>query len=227
MLNAKFDSISKKNKETQNKFGGLQYEVADLKKDVSKLSRELMDKNLDNQRTQETKDQQIELQQRQIQDYEIKLSRKIKENGQLKEKFEASSKENSELMLAAKEERQKFKQDMSETNDEIRVLSSKKDQLEELIRCEQGNTDDILREIRTGYEDQIKELKSTRQKALIEASEFKVQLEATDKKLNKEQSLVESLQTRQTLASEQLSETSDQLHKLKTDHEKLQKRSTK
>ena len=51
----------------------------------------------------------------------------------------------------------------------------------------------MIREIRGNYEEEIAQLKTERHQAMVEASEFKVQLEGTEKRLKKETSLTESL----------------------------------
>jgi len=118
-------------------------------------------------------EKQCEMQQRQLQDYEHKFQKKTKELQSVKEKADTYNKEKQENSQAHKEERQKFKQDIKEANDEINLLAHKVDQLEEQLKIEQGNADDLMREIRSGYEDQLRDLQSKHRKSMMEATELR------------------------------------------------------
>ena len=151
----------------------------------------------------------------------------MKELSNVKDKLEVACKENGENLLAFKEERQKFKQDVKESNDEISAMSSKVDQMEEMMRQDAGTREDIMREVRNGYEQQIEQLNKDKHKSLVEANELRNNLDSTEKKLKKESSALETLKTRLEVTSDALTSASSELRKLKEVHEKVSKRCSK
>ena len=223
-LKTKQTELDETNKELKAKVKSLQKKMANERKHLDEASKVLQDANRESDSMRLKFEKQTELQARQIQDYENKLQRKTKELQTMKEKADSYNKEKQENTMAYNEERQKHKQDIKEANDEINALSHKVDQLEEQRKLEQGSADDMMRELRANYEEQMRDVQDQQRRALLDAQDLKHQLEATEKKYKKETTLSEQYKTRLESATDQLLANGQELTKLKAEHDKVSKR---
>ena len=79
-----------------------------------------------------------------------------------------------------------------------------------------------MREIRTRYEEKIKDLEANKDNILDENRMLKPNLEATEKKLERVQHNNETLRTRLDTTTVKSTAMAEQLRELKDEHEKLQ-----
>ena len=114
-----------------------------------------------------------------------------------------------------------FRQEMKDCNDEMDGLRSKLDKLQEEMASEAGIANDLLRDTKANFEQQIMDLEGCKFKTMTEMNELKKEFEATGKQLKKEITLCESLKTKLTTTSESLSQTTNDSRKLNNEHERL------